>query len=191
MRRLVALGLVLGVLTGCSGLPESGDKGYTSGEGIVTQVAVDERADPVDLVAEDLEGNEVDLADYRGQPLVIVVWWSGCVECRVEQPEVNRAVEELEGTAKVIGLDIREPSVANARAFEREADIPYPSIDGNDGRALTAFHGKLNPYTVPSFLVLDSDGRVAASIIGSLPSRLTMVELTEEVAAESAGAARG
>ena len=190
-RLLVSLVLVVAALTACSGLPESGDKGYVTGDGVVTQLAVDDRESPVALRADDLNGNQIAVEDFRGKPLVVVVWGAWCVECRAEQSEVTGAAEDLEGTAEFVGLNVREPAVDNARAYVREAGIPYPSIDGNDGKALQAFHGKLTPYSVPSFLVLDADGRIAASVIGSLPSRLTMVELAEEVAAEAADAAGG
>ncbi len=59
------------------------------------------------------------------------------------------------------------------------------------GKALLAFQGTLSPYTVPAFLVLDSEGRVAASIIGRLPSTLTLVQLVEDVAAGDRTAAGG
>lgn len=179
------------LLAGCTGLPESGDKGYTTGDGVVTELAVDDRESPVALRAEDLDGDDISLADYRGKPLVVVVWGAWCVECRAEQSEVNAAVDELAGTAEFVGLNVREASVDNARAYIREADIPYPSIDGNDGQALSAFSGTLAPYTVPAFVVLDADGRIAASIIGRLPSRLTLVDLVEGVAAGATGRADG
>lgn len=192
-RRLASLFLVVSVaaaLAGCSGLPESGDKGYTTGDGVVSQLAVDDRESPVALRAPDLEGNDISLGDYRGKPLVVVVWGAWCVECRAEQSEVNRAAEDLEGTAAFVGLDVRD-NIAAAQAYEREKDVPYPSIDGNDGQALKAFPGTLSPYTVPAFVVLDSEGRIAASIIGKLPSRLTLVDLVEEVAAAASGSADG
>ena len=65
--------------------------------------------------------------------------------------------------------------------------MPYPSIDGNDGQALKNFTGALTPYTVPAFVVLDAEGRIAASIIGQLPSRLTLVEIVEEVTSGATG----
>jgi thiol-disulfide isomerase/thioredoxin len=181
---------VTALLAGCSGLPESGDKGYTTGDGIVTQLAVDDREAPVALRAEDLQGAEISLADHRGKPLVVVVWGAWCVECRAEQSEVNRAVEELEGTAEFVGIDVRDNPSA-ARLYEREKDVAYRSIDGNDGQALKAFTGSLTPYTVPAFVVLDADGRIAASIIGRLPSRLTLVDLVDEVAGTSRSSADG
>ncbi len=195
LRRLVSLGLLVAalvtVLAGCSGLPDSGDKGYTTENGIVRQLAVDDRNSPIALRADDLDGNEISLADYRGKPLVVVVWGAWCVECRAEQSEVNGAVEDLAGTAEFVGLDVRESSVDNARAYVREKDVSYPSIDGNDGQALKNFTGALTPYTVPAFVVLDAEGRIAASIIGQLPSRLTLVEIVEEVASEATGTAMG
>lgn len=191
LRRLVSLALVVAVLTGCTGLPESGDKGYTSGDGQVVHLAVDDRESPVALRADDIDGNEISLADYRGKPVVIVVWGAWCVECREEQTEVNQAAEELDGTAEFVGLNVREASLDSARAYVRVKDVPYPSIDGNDGQALKSFSGALSPYTVPAFVVLDAEGRIAASIIGSLPSELTLVELVEEVAAGATGNADG
>ena len=39
--------------------------------------------------------------------------------------------------------------------------------------------------TIPAFAVLDSEGRVAASIIGKLPSRQTLVDVTKDVVDET------
>ena len=57
---------------------------------------------------------------------------------------------------------------------------------------MLAFTGTLPPQAIPSFAVLDDEGRVAAVIPGKLPSKTTLVELTQDVAAESAdGSADG
>lgn len=190
LRRLVLLVLLVAVLTGCSGLAESGDKGYPTGTGEVSQLTVDDRGSPIALQADDLSGNQVSLEDYRGKPLVVVVWGAWCVECRTEQSEVNRAAEDLSSTAEFVGLNVRD-NLGAATQYEREKGVPYPSIDGNDGQALKSFTGALTPYTVPAFVVLDAEGRIAASIIGKLPSRLTLVDVVEEVASEAAGTADG
>ncbi len=176
--------------TGCSALPGTGDKGYVTGDGVVSQLAATQRQAPVELTGVDLDGRPVDLADFRGTPTVLVVWGSWCVECRVEQDAVNQAVSELDGTAEFLGMDVRD-NLGSAQLYVREKEVPYPSIDANDGQALLAFQGTLAPYTVPAFVVLDADGRVAASIIGRLPSTLTLVRLVEDVAADDRTAAGG
>jgi hypothetical protein len=96
------------------------------------------------------------------------------------------AAEELGGDAQFVGINIRDGSPEQARSFVRTFDVPYPSFYSPDGEALLPFSGTLTPNSIPSFVVLDREGRVAASIIGKLPSQTTLVEVVEDVAAESA-----
>ena len=88
----VALACLL-VLVGCSSLSGTGDKGYISGEGVPVEVAAADRGDPVELTGADLDGTDVDLADLRGKPVVVNIWWSECPPCRVEQPDLNEAAD--------------------------------------------------------------------------------------------------
>lgn len=173
------------VLTGCSSLEGTGERGFVTGDGRVAQLAPAERDEPVELAGEDLDGDPVDLADLRGKPVVVVVWGSWCAPCRKEAPDVVGAARDLGDTAQFLGLNIRDASTAQARGFVRTFDVPYPSVYSPDGKALLPFSGTLPPNSIPSFVVLDSEGRVAASIIGELPSTTTLVEVTRDVVAES------
>ena len=62
----------------------------------------------------------------------------------------------------------------------------YPSFYSPDGQALLPFQGTLSPNSIPSFVVLDDQGRVAASIIGQLPSTTTLVDVVKDVSRGSA-----
>ncbi len=180
------------LLVGCSSLQGTGDKGFVSGSGEVVQVEPDSRDEPVSLTGQDLEGNPLSAADFRGKPVVAVVWGSWCAPCRAEAPDVVAAAKEVGDRAQFVGINIRDPSPAQARSFVRTFDVPYPSYFSPDGEAMLAFSGTLTPNSIPSFVVLDADGRVAASIIGELPSRTTLVEVVEDVVAEHAmGSAMG
>ncbi len=173
-------------LTGCTGglggTDGAGDKGFVTGDGQVTRLAEDDREDPIDFRGEDLGGEPIALSDFRGRPLVVVVWGSWCGPCRAEAPDVVSAADRLRGEADVVGLNIRDSSPESAQAFVRTFDVPYPSFSSPDGKAMLPFGGVLTPNSIPSFVVLDADGRVAASIIGTLPSTDTLVELTRDVA---------
>jgi thiol-disulfide isomerase/thioredoxin len=149
-------------------------------------VAAVDRGDPVTLEGKNLDGEDLSVADLRGKPVVVVVWGSWCAPCRAEAPDVVAASEELDGKAQFVGINIRDSSADQAKGFVRTFEVPYPSFFSPDGKAMLAFSGTLTPNSIPSFVVLDRDGRVAASIIGELPSRTTLVEITEDVAAESA-----
>lgn len=189
MPRPLLLALAALLLTGCSSLGgTTSDTGFVTGNGQVTRLAIDDRGPRVDHRGEDLAGDPLALSDYRGTPVVVVVWGSWCGPCRAEAPDVVAAAEALEGEAEMVGLNIRDPSTAQAQGFVRTFDIPYRSFYSPDGKAMLPFRGTLTPNSIPSFVVLDEDGRVAASIIGELPSTDTLVELTRDVAA---GTARG
>ena len=168
----------------------TGDTGFVTGAGNVTEVPPADRGDAVALTGQDLEGQDLDLADFRGKPVVAVVWGSWCTPCRAEAPEVVAAAEQLGDRAQFVGINIRDPSTDQAASFVRRFEVPYPSFYSPDGRALLAFPGTLTPNSIPSFVVLDGEGRVAASIIGKLPSTTTLVEVTRDVAADG-GPSRG
>jgi len=185
-RTILSLLAALLVLSGCSSLDGTGDKGYVTGEGQVVQRAVEEREQPIELTGEDLDGGTLDLADFRGKPVVVVVWGAWCPPCRAEVPDVVAAAEELGDRAQFVGINRRDSSPETAQAFVRNHDIPYPSYYSPDGKEMLAFRGVLTPNSIPSFVVLDPDGRVAASILGQLPSRTTLVQVVEDVLAETA-----
>jgi thiol-disulfide isomerase/thioredoxin len=169
------------VLTGCSSLQGTGEAGYISGDGDIVQRTVAQRDDAIELSGEDLDGEPLDLAELRGTPVVVVVWGSWCPPCVAEAPDVVAAAEELGDDAAFVGINLRDGNQAQAQAFERNYDVPYPSFYSPDGREMLAFEGVLTPRSIPAFVVLDSEGRVAASINGGLPSTQTLVDLVEDV----------
>lgn len=183
---VVALACLLLLLTGCSSLQGTGDKGFVSGDGKVTTVNPGSRGSAVSLTGHGLDGKPLSLADFRGKPVVLVVWGSWCTPCRAEAPAVVAAAGALGKSAQFAGINIRDASTDQASSFVRTFHVPYPSFFSPDGTALLAFSGTLTPNSIPSFVVLDGQGRVAASIIGELPSKTTLVEVVHDVAAETA-----
>ena len=172
------------LVSGCSSLQGTQDLGYVSGGGEVRILDQSEREDPISWRGEDLEGEPLDLEDFRGKPTVVNVWGSWCAECVAEAPDLVDAAEELGDTAHFVGIDVRDPSPANALAHDRKFGVTYPSFYEPDGKALLAFSGVIGPRTVPATVVLDAEGRVAASILGEIPSAQTLVDVVEDVAAD-------
>lgn len=176
--------LALVALTGCTSMSGTGDKGYITGDGRISQVDPADRADAIDLSGDDLDGDPVGLADLRGEVVVVNVWGSWCPPCRAEMPDLVAAAEETADQASYLGINIRDASTDQAQSFVRTFEVPFPSVYSPEGRALLAFAGTLTPRTIPATVVLDREGRVAASVIGPLPSTQTLVDLVEQVAAE-------
>lgn len=194
MRRLVsalAAGLLAALmLSGCSQpATSSGGQGYVSGDGTITQLPAAHRKSPGPISGKTLDGQRVSLSDYAGKVVVVNVWGSWCGECRQEAPALVAAAHRLAGHGVVfLGIDSRDYSIANARAFVRHFHVPYPSIYDQSARTLLSFRGTLAPNTIPSTVVIDRRGRVAASVLGRVDTT-TLVDLVRSVGRPSRGEA--
>jgi thiol-disulfide isomerase/thioredoxin len=183
--RLLLVVLLLGAATSaCGGRADTGDKGYVDGEGIVTRLAVEERKKPGAVAGTTLEGDDLSLRQYAGKVVVLNVWGSWCAPCRKEARILAAAARELDtGSVAFVGVNTKDSSPDQGLAFERRYDVPYPSFFDPSGRTLLAFRGTLVPSAIPSTVVIDQQGRVAASILGEVPSQQTLVDLVRDVLA--------
>ena len=130
-------------VTACNDLEGTGDKGYITADGVLDTVAVGAREDAISLDGEDLDGDPLAVQDFRGQPVVLVVWGSWCAPCRDEAPDVVGAANDLGDDVQFVGINIRDASTAQARAFTRKFDVDFPSFYSPSGEALLAFPGVL------------------------------------------------
>ena len=169
-------------LSACSSGPSTGDKGYVDGAGLITRLPVAERERVEAVDGTTLEGNRLDLSSYAGKVVVLNVWGSWCGPCREEAPGLAAAARALAADDVVfVGVNTKDSSTDNALAFQRRFDVPYPSLYDPSGRTLLAFRDTLPPNAIPSTLVIDRQGRVAASILGKIPTQRTLVDLVQDV----------
>jgi thiol-disulfide isomerase/thioredoxin len=181
---LAALAVTAGTASACTDTSGTNGKNYVTGDGRVIQIVEGDRGKPVDVSGETLDGAQLDLADLRGQVVVVNVWGAWCPECRTETPLLVDAADELPGGATMVGIDIRDSSRDTAQAFVRTTGVPYPSIYDVGSETLLGFPTPYNPRDTPSTMVLDREGRMAALIRGALPSKLTLLDVVQEVANE-------
>jgi peroxiredoxin len=188
----LSIGLAVAALpavTACSAPAEPSrlvaDQSYVSGPGTVTKIAPDERGSPIDLAGTLLDGGGFDVANHRGKVVVLNVWGSWCPPCRAEAPGLQRVWTAVRGKGvQFVGIDTRDTKAA-AQAFERRFGLTYPSISDEDGELLLAFRTTLPPNAIPSTIVLDRQGRVAARIVGATTEE-KLRRLIDDVLAEKA-----
>ncbi|MCI0384088.1 TlpA disulfide reductase family protein [Streptomyces sp. CNQ085] len=163
------------LLSGCGG--EGGQeqssgsgKNYVDGTGAVTEVEPADREPAPELSGETVDGKRLDVADYRGDVVVLNVWGSWCPPCRAEMPHLVRVAGETEDQGvRFVGINTRDLDRVPAQRFEEEYEVPYPSLYDPSGKLLLRFpKGSLNPQAIPSTLVLDREGRIAARALKPL-----------------------
>ncbi|AJE83134.1 MULTISPECIES: TlpA family protein disulfide reductase [Streptomyces] len=171
VRRAVRLGALTAAaalaLAACGAGGTSGGSGntnfVTSKDGISTVKSADRKPGP-EISGKTLQGKPLDLADLRGKLVVLNVWGSWCPPCRAEAPGFVKVAKATEPKGvEFVGLNTRDTGTGPAKRFEENFGVPYPSLYDPAGRLMLRFpKGTLNPQAIPSTLVLDRKGRVAA-----------------------------
>ncbi|QKJ21065.1 TlpA family protein disulfide reductase [Microbacterium hominis] len=188
---LLVLSLGAG-LVACSNDPlaeqyRAGDnKGFIAGDFRVVEVPEAERGEPVAFEGVLDVGGTVSSDDYAGDVLVVNFWYAGCAPCRVEAPELEAAHEAFAGDdVSFLGVNIYDGAEASL-AFAETYGVTYPSaLATEDGSIKLAFADQTPLNAVPTTLVLDAEGRVAARIIGQLPDASVLTSLVRDALEES------
>ncbi|ALV39171.1 TlpA disulfide reductase family protein [Streptomyces sp. CdTB01] len=171
-RCAAVLALTLAALSAAGCTTQGNDAPPSAGKAVDRQLlqilAADRQAAP-DVRGETLTGEQAGLADYRGKIVVINVWGSWCAPCRAEAPHLEKVYEDTrdQGVA-FLGINTRDATKTNALNFEKEFGITYPSLWDPAGRQLLKFKGTISPSAIPSTVVIDRKGRIAARALKAL-----------------------
>lgn len=165
---------LLPALSGCgSNTSDRYESGYVSGDGVTTEIPAAERTDPLEFSGTTFDDEDFSSVDLHGEVLVVNVWYASCPPCRKEAPDLQAIHEDYaEQGVALIGVNVRD-TAGPAKAFEESYGITYPSLPDPDAEIMYEMRGQVAPNAVPSTLVLDREGRVAARISGAAdPSTL-------------------
>jgi peroxiredoxin len=173
-RALLAVAAALVALTGCTSgegradVTNGGEFRFVEGTPGGEVIPEAERAAAPEFGGTLLGGGDWTSAELAGQVAVLNFWGSWCAPCRVETPEFQEVYAEVrdEGVA-FLGLNVKEADEQFAQAFVDSRGIEFPSLYDPAGEVALTFQDY--PATaIPSTIVLDRDGRVAAVYTGAV-----------------------
>jgi len=173
-------------LAGCSNDPladqyrAGSGKNYIAGDGSVTEIDQANRGAAISFAATDLDGQAVGSQQLAGKVVVVNFWYAGCAPCRAEAKDLESTYQKVAHKGVVfLGVNVRD-SNDTARAFNTTFGITYPSISDLNGKVQLAFASNVPPNAVPTTLVLDKQGRVAARILGRIRDASILATLIDD-----------
>jgi cytochrome c biogenesis protein CcmG, thiol:disulfide interchange protein DsbE len=122
-----------------------------------------------DYAAVDLEGRKVNLADLRGQVVVLNIWATWCYPCRKEMPALEEMHRELERNGLVVlavSVDAASAS-GEIRDFLTELGLTLPVL--HDSRATVS--RTFSTRGVPETFLIGADGVLRHHWIGRIDPR--------------------
>lgn len=184
----VALSLGLGGCAASDPLAETvngAKQNYVSGDGSLLEVAPDNRGEPVSFSEVTDRDGTVDSTDLLGSVVVFNFWYSSCPPCRAEAETLAEISSDyLESGVRFVGVNVYDGK-AVANAFEDKFGITYPSVlDVETGTMRLAFSDSVTPNAVPTTIVVDRQGRVAARISGAITDDSVLRNMIDAVIAE-------
>ncbi|TFV76881.1 TlpA family protein disulfide reductase [Blastococcus sp. CT_GayMR19] len=190
MRKLAAALLGTVLVAGCTtgddavDVNNGGEFRFVQGTPSGEVIPEDERASAPAFSGTLLEtGREWDSSLLVGQVGVLNFWGSWCAPCRVETPEFSEVAADLaDDGVQFVGVNVKEPSEQFALAFIDRFGISFPSLYDPRGEIALAFRD-YPANAVPSTIMLDPEGRVAAVYTGEVAQedlRRVLERLLEE-----------
>lgn len=108
-------------------------------------------------------GAPIDLAAFRGRPVVLNFWASWCGPCRREMPAFSDLAATYDGEVAFVGIATQDREKP-AADFAREIDVVYP-LGYDEGDKLTDAYGI---FGLPSTYFIDGDGVILDARFGEL-----------------------
>lgn len=141
-----------------------------------------ERASAPEFSGTLLGGGRFDSDELAGDVAVLNFWGSWCAPCRVESPEFQEVYTEVrDDGVQFLGLNVKDEEQL-ATAFVESKGITFPSLHDPRGEVALAFRD-YPASAIPSTIVLDRAGRVAAVYTGAVRQddlRTVIAQLTGE-----------
>ena len=148
--------LVLPVwLAGCdNSTPQTQNQ---SQAGLIGQVAPD-------ISLTDMQGNRVNLSDYRGQVVILNFWATWCPPCREEMPSMEKLHRDYQDKGLVmLAVNVEENGKKAVTSFLKKTPYSFPILLDEQAEAQNSY----GVFRYPESFIIDRNGIVVERIIGA------------------------
>ena len=149
------------LLAGCTppGLTPEKEPAVTTGGAAGADFSIPNLATP---------GEQLSLASYKGQVVLLDFWATWCPPCRSELPELSQLYDDLKQKGFVIvGMTVDNGPADQVAEAVRRFELSYPV--GLAGEGVQQAYGGIR--AVPTKFLLDKKGAVARQYLGVVPEK--------------------
>lgn len=183
MRRLVVIMVAsLLFLSGCGAgaVSSRNQNAFVSGDGVAIYVKASDRKLAPIISGPTLGNGNITLT--RNKVTVINVWASWCSPCRAEAPLLSDFSLKYRAKGVQFAGILTRDNISAAQEFAKRFHLTYPTF--TDDSVLAKFRNSLVPNAIPTTLILDSHGYVAARVSGEVTVAL-LTNLIDKVLSEA------
>ena len=169
--RFVWIGLVVVILVavGGWGALNFGASAEGTDAAEVANVSVDLEPAPIsghpapDFTLKTLDGQEVSLSDFQGQPVIINFWATWCGPCRVEMPHFQEAFTAHQNDVVILGVNLTQrDNPDDVPGFVEEFGLTFPILFDEDGQVANEYKA----FGQPASIFVDEAGGVHTVFYG-------------------------
>ncbi|MCE5287041.1 MAG: TlpA family protein disulfide reductase [Pelosinus sp.] len=123
-----------------------------------------------DFTLRTLDGQMVNLSDFRGKKVILNFWATWCPPCKAEVPEFEKFYQEQQSdNIEIIAVDItdQEKSKEDVADFIKAYGITYPVVLDEKGTAASTYRIS----AIPTTYILDAQGIIRQKVTGAMSSQ--------------------
>ena len=121
----------------------------------------------------DLDGNVVSTAQWRGKVVLLNFWATWCPPCREEIPILVELAKKYKDTLQIVGISVDDGSPNDVRDFAKAFHINYPVVMWS--HELVSEYGGVP--ALPTTFLINKDGRVVQKHEGLYPPEVYETEV--------------
>ncbi|RCW67007.1 peroxiredoxin family protein [Saliterribacillus persicus] len=117
-----------------------------------------------DFTLETLDGEQVNLSDYRGTRVFLNFWATWCPPCRAEMPDMQKLYDNEDIQILAVNLTQSEKNVEGVSEFVEELSLTFPIPMDVESEVSTLY--RVQAY--PTSYLIDQEGRIQYIGMGAM-----------------------
>ncbi len=116
-----------------------------------------------DFTLPDLDGNQINLSNYRGKVVLLNFWATWCPPCRLEMPTMEKAYQKYRHKGfEVLAVSVDAGPKSAVEHFLQELGLTFQVLLDPDMETLRTFRG----FSLPTTFVIDRHGVIRSRELG-------------------------